>query len=314
MPRVHAKKLPSPKSTGRASVARQPRNTLSPVGITRSYWSEQITPIALPSPPFRAATCPVASAWGEACQATGKAFKKRRPLASWSEQMLDTLPRAVPEIALQAIRRLIQDGDYQPGDALPSQRDLAEQLGVSRASLREALSSLSALGLVSVQPGKGVFVQAPPPVTGFSWPYAEQVSAIDTFQLRYALEGFAASLAALYLTAADIDALEANVESMRQELRAGNFEAAARLDFAFHRRLLEASGNHAMLQVITTNQDIFLESQKLPFIRPERAMETWLEHRKILRQLARGNQAGAQRAMQDHIRSAASRTNVVFAC
>ncbi|MCO7517824.1 FadR family transcriptional regulator [Pseudomonas guariconensis] len=228
--------------------------------------------------------------------------------------MLDTLPRAVPEIALHAIRKLIQEGNYQPGDALPSQRELADQLGVSRASLREALSSLSALGLVSVQPGKGVFVQAPasPASAGFSWPYAEQVSAADTFQLRYALEGFAAGLAALSLTAADIDELEANVEAMRLQLRAGHFDAAARLDFAFHRRLLEASGNRAMLQVITASQDIFLESQKLPFIRPERAMETWQEHRKILRQLARRNQAGAQRAMQEHIRNAASRTGVVF--
>ncbi|MFB4392060.1 MULTISPECIES: FadR/GntR family transcriptional regulator [unclassified Pseudomonas] len=227
--------------------------------------------------------------------------------------MLATLPRAVPEMALQGIRKLIDEGHYQPGDALPSQRDLAERLGVSRASLREALSSLSALGLVSVQPGKGVFVQAPAPATGFAWPYAEQVSAADTFQLRYALEGFAAGQAALALTADDLDRLEANVEAMRQELQAGRFEAAARLDFAFHQALLQACGNHAMLQVITASQDIFLESQKLPFIRPERAMETWQEHRKILRALGRRSQAAALKAMQEHIRNAASRTGVVFA-
>ncbi|MDR6711154.1 GntR family transcriptional repressor for pyruvate dehydrogenase complex [Pseudomonas hunanensis] len=228
--------------------------------------------------------------------------------------MLDTLPRAVPEIALQAIRKLIEDGGYLPGDALPSQRDLADQLGVSRASLREALSSLSALGLVSVQPGKGVFVQAPQAqaAVGFSWPYAEQVSAADTFQLRYALEGFAAGQAALNLTADDLDRLAANVDAMRQELRVGNFEAAARLDFAFHQALLQAGGNRAMLHVITASQDIFLESQKLPFIRPERAMETWQEHTRILRALTRRSQLGAQRAMQEHIRNAASRTGVVF--
>lgn len=228
--------------------------------------------------------------------------------------MLAPLPRAVPQIALQAIRKLIEDGGYQPGDALPSQRDLAEQLGVSRASLREALSSLSAHGVISVQPGKGVFVQAPEPqaITGFNWPYAEQVSAADTFQLRYALEGFAAGQAALAMTADDIDRLQANVEAMRRELRAGNFEAAARLDFAFHQHLLQASGNRAMLHVITARQDIFLESQKLPFIRPERAMETWQEHSKIVRALARRSQSGAQRAMQEHIRNAASRTGVVF--
>ncbi|MFJ4345664.1 FadR/GntR family transcriptional regulator [Pseudomonas sp. NPDC089401] len=228
--------------------------------------------------------------------------------------MPDTLPRAVPEQALQGIRKLIDEGAYQPGDALPSQRDLAERLGVSRASLREALSTLSALGQVSVQPGKGVFVQAPTPAAStFAWPYAEQVSASDTFQLRYALEGFAAGQAALALTADDIDRLEANVEAMRLELKAGRFEAAARLDFAFHQQLLQACGNHAMLQVITASQDIFLESQKLPFIRPERAMETWQEHRKLLRALARRSQPAAQKAMQEHIRNAASRTGVVFA-
>ena len=74
---------------------------------------------------------------------------------------MNSISRAVPEVALQAIRKLIADEGFGPGDVLPSQRDLALQLGVSRASLREALSSLSALGLISVQPGKGVFVQSP---------------------------------------------------------------------------------------------------------------------------------------------------------
>src|SRR5471030_2213896 len=180
-------------------------------------------------------------------------------------------PLAVPEAAFQAIRKLIADECYAPGDSLPSQRDLAVRLGVSRASLREALSSLSALGVVNVQPGKGVFVQAfsePEQRThGFSWPFAAQISPADTFQLRYALEGFAAGLAAVTLTADERDVLEDNVETMRLELRAGDFEAAARLDFDFHRHILVASGNQAMLGIVTASADIFLESQKLPFIR-----------------------------------------------
>ncbi|WP_164705064.1 FadR/GntR family transcriptional regulator, partial [Pseudomonas viridiflava] len=95
-------------------------------------------------------------------------------------------PLAVPESALRAIRKLIAEQGYMPGDSLPSQRDLAVLLGVSRASLREALSSLSALGVVSVQPGKGVFVQAisepEKRTSGFSWPFDAQVSPADTFQ------------------------------------------------------------------------------------------------------------------------------------
>jgi len=224
-------------------------------------------------------------------------------------------PRAVPEYALQAIRRLIDEQGYRPGDALPSQRELAERLGVSRASLREALSSLSALGLVSVQAGKGVFVQEPPRLeaaTGFAWPFAA-VSAADTFQLRFALEGFACGLAAGVLTAEELDVLQDNVERMRGELRAGDFEQAARLDFEFHQRILAASGNQAMFGLVASRAEIFLESQKLPFIRPERALETWQEHRKILKALARHAAGPAQKAMQQHIRAAALRTGIAFA-
>ena len=228
---------------------------------------------------------------------------------------MNSINRAVPEVALQAIRQLITEQGFGPGDALPSQRDLAVQLGVSRASLREALSSLSALGVISVQPGKGVFVQAPePPVVGagLSWPFAAQASPVDIFQLRYALEGFAAGLAAVTLTADELDALQDNVEAMRLELRAADFEAAARLDFEFHQKILLASGNQAMLSILSTSAQMFLESQKLPFIRPERAMETWQEHRKILRGLARHASGAAQKAMQEHVRGAALRTGIVF--
>ncbi|WP_409284075.1 FadR/GntR family transcriptional regulator [Pseudomonas protegens] len=228
---------------------------------------------------------------------------------------MNSITRAVPEVALQAIRQLITERGFGPGDALPSQRELAVQLGVSRASLREALSSLSALGLISVQPGKGVFVQAPETLAagaGLSWPFAAQASPVDIFQLRYALEGFAAGLAAVTLTADELDVLEDNVQAMRRELRAGDFEAAARLDFEFHQKILLASGNQAMLSILSASAEIFLESQKLPFIRPERAMETWQEHRKILRALVRHACGAAQKAMQEHVRNAALRTGIAF--
>jgi GntR family transcriptional repressor for pyruvate dehydrogenase complex len=230
---------------------------------------------------------------------------------------MNSISRAVPEVALQAIRKLIAEQGFGPGDMLPSQRDLALQLGVSRASLREALSSLSALGVINVQPGKGVFVQSlidlPRSESGLSWPFAAQASPVDIFQLRYALEGFAAGLAAVTLTADELDALEDNVETMRDELRAEDFDAAARLDFEFHRRILLASGNQAMLSILSTSAEMFLESQKLPFIRPERAMETWQEHRKILRALARRASGAAQKAMQEHVRNAALRTGIAIA-
>lgn len=226
--------------------------------------------------------------------------------------------QAVPAYAFTSIRQLIEDEAYKPGDLLPSQRELAERLGVSRASLREALSSLSTLGIVHIQPGKGVFIKELPVDKRQTdqlptWLFASQISAADTFQLRFALEGFSASLAALALSSDELDEINDNVEAMRLELRAQAFEGAARLDFDFHCLIHRASGNQAILELLTSRSDIFLESQKLPFIRPERAMETWQEHRRILRALSRRSPNAAQKAMQQHIRAAAARTGINFA-
>jgi len=102
---------------------------------------------------------------------------------------MNSIAQAVPEAALQAIRKLIKEQGFGPGDALPSQRDLALQLGVSRASLREALSSLSALGVVSVQPGKGVFVQEAQEPPGFAWPFAAQATPLDIFSCAMPWKG-----------------------------------------------------------------------------------------------------------------------------
>ena len=126
------------------------------------------------------------------------------------------------------------------------------------------------------------------------------------------MEGFAAGLAAMALTIEALDSLEDNVEAMHRVLKARDFEAAARLDFEFHQCILLASGNQAMVSILSASAEVFLESQKLPFIRPERAMETWQEHRRILRALARRNSTTAQKTMQEHIRNAALRTGIAF--
>ena len=67
---------------------------------------------------------------------------------------------SLSNVAAQNIQRLIANGTYASGKTLPSQRDLAETLGISRACLREAISMLEALGLVRSHAGKGVFVTA----------------------------------------------------------------------------------------------------------------------------------------------------------
>jgi GntR family transcriptional repressor for pyruvate dehydrogenase complex len=83
---------------------------------------------------------------------------------------------------------------------------------------------------------------------------------------------------------------------------------AARLDFEF----LPSSGNQAMVSNLRASAEVFLERQKLPFIRRERAMQTWQEHRKILRALARRACTAAQKTVQEHVRDAALHAGIAF--
>ncbi len=98
------------------------------------------------------------------------------------------------------------------GSLLPAQRQLSEELAISRASLREALSTLEALGLLMIRPGKGVYVESAQATGAHSWRFAEQSSLPDTYQMRFALEGFVARMAALAISDSDIAWFEDNID------------------------------------------------------------------------------------------------------
>ena len=104
---------------------------------------------------------------------------------------------SVSNIAAQTLQRRILDGDYAPGAALPGQRELAENLGISRASLREAISMLEALGLLRSFVGKGVFVTAGAPADVANLPSGPNAMPPDAiFQMRFVIEPANAALAA----------------------------------------------------------------------------------------------------------------------
>ena len=125
---------------------------------------------------------------------------------------------AVAATAARLIQQRIADGTYAAGGLLPSQRDLAEQLGISRTSLREALSTLQGTGLVIPRPGKGMYVAedaGQAPAASPAWKFATSHSLQDVYQLRFAVENFTARLACLVIEADDLAALRANAQAMR---------------------------------------------------------------------------------------------------
>lgn len=220
--------------------------------------------------------------------------------------------QTVTETATETIRERIERGEYPVGSALPAQRQLSEELDISRAALREALSTLEALGMLTIRAGKGVYVQSARAEAGPAWRFAEQSSLPDTYQVRYALEGFAARMAALAMTDEVIDALEENMVQLHEALTEGDLDAAARLDFAFHMRIVAVAGNGAIEAILRSSSEIMKESQRLPFYRRELLQSTYREHRAILDALKARDCEAAGRSIEAHITAAAQRAGVHF--
>lgn len=220
---------------------------------------------------------------------------------------------AVASQAARLIREWIETGVYPVGSLLPSQRDLSERLGISRTSLREALSTLQGLGLVVARPGKGMYVtEASEAPAGEAWRFADSHALTDVYQLRYALEGFAARLAALVVQREDLAVLQANLQAMQQCIEAADFLQASRLDFDFHMLIATISGNHAIADVLRGSGEVMQESQRLPFYKRGARHATCEEHAAIIDGLARGQPDLAQQSMATHIVRAAQRAGVHF--
>lgn len=214
--------------------------------------------------------------------------------------------------AAQALQRRIAEGEYKPGQTLPPQRELSGHLGISRASLREAISMLEALGLVRAQPGKGVFVTAGTTRTAGDLPAGPSAMRPEAiFQFRYVMEPAAAALAARN-PSADAGRLEEVQDKMESALRGLDLVMAAEWDLEFHRRVAELSGNETIVAVLRQNELQIAYSLRLPFANPKSIWEPADEHRQVIRAIADRDAAAARRAMQAHLLRAATRVGIHF--
>ncbi|KVC57084.1 GntR family transcriptional regulator [Burkholderia stagnalis] len=225
---------------------------------------------------------------------------------------MKNVPHTVTDAAIATIRDRIETGVYPVGSLLPAQRQLSEELEISRASLREALSTLEALGMLRIRAGKGVYVESAQATASHAWRFAEQSSPPDTYQMRYALEGFAARMAARVVTDDDIAWFEDNLAELHVALTENALDDASQLDFEFHMRIVNVAGNAAIESILRSSADIMKESQRMPFYRRELLFSTWHEHRAIVDALIARDPAAAGAAIEAHISNAAQRAGVFF--
>ena len=157
------------------------------------------------------------------------------------------------EEAVRQIRALIDSGEFKPGDKLPTERELSDMLGISRGSVREAIRTLEALGLVEVKPGRGIFVRAersedPPPE--LLLPTDVLASDLeDLIEVRSMVETRACIIAARRATAEDFEAMQSAIDEMRKAIADGDIARMVLNDLAFHHAVVVATKNKLLVRL-----------------------------------------------------------------
>ncbi len=208
-------------------------------------------------------------------------------------------PRRLYRQIADQIAGLIAAGEFLPGSRLPAERELAAKLGVSRASVREAIISLEIGGLVEVRVGTGIFV------TARQRPESERDAGPGPFELlnaRKLVEGEIAALAAANANGDDVDALQQSVDRMTEHV--DDFVIREDSDREFHLRLAKATGNGSLELVVeglwNQRAELWGRMQK-HFHTTDLAEQTIRDHVAIVRAVAAHDAAGARLAMRRHL-------------
>jgi GntR family transcriptional regulator, transcriptional repressor for pyruvate dehydrogenase complex len=205
------------------------------------------------------------------------------------------------EVAKQ-IERLILT-KLQPGDKLPSERELAEMLGVSRSSIRDAIRSLELLGLVEPRQGAGTVVReisADSVVNPLATLLTRQRQSVtELLDFRKMLEPPLAARAATHATAEEIREMEEILR--RQDEKLGRGEIPVEEDSEFHYSVAMAAENSVVLKVLDVLMDLLRETRERSLQVEGRPEKSLAGHRRILSAIKRRDPAAAEAAMRRHI-------------
>lgn len=213
----------------------------------------------------------------------------------------------------EQLKKLIDNQQIKPGERFPAERELAEQLGVSRPTIREAMIALEMSGVIEIRTGSGIYVtqQKSRQILDLD---DNGVGPFEILEIRYIIESEACALAAARITDAEIAELKAALEEMEEEEKLPN--ASERADQKFHSIIAKACQNSAISSVVdwlwTLRNESTLSTSFLQRIREEGVHPSIEEHRKILRALEQRNPEKARIAMKLHIENATANAATYF--
>jgi DNA-binding FadR family transcriptional regulator len=196
---------------------------------------------------------------------------------------------AVTDDAIEAIKQMIVAGELGPGDRLPREADLADRLGLSRSSLREAVRALTLIKVLTVRQGDGTYVTSLDPAMlmdalGFVVDFHRDDSVLQFLEVRRILEPAAAAIAAVTMPREDID----DLAHLLDELPADpDIEELVANDIQFHGRIVAATGNPLLCSLLEALSGRTQRARMWRGLTQETAVQRTLdEHRAIQRALA----------------------------
>lgn len=212
-------------------------------------------------------------------------------------------PVARPRLYEQLVARLLDyigEAGLEPGERLPTERDLAAQLGVSRASVAQAVVALEVQGLVSVRQGDGIYLlQRADPRESLQELVKRRQRLPDILEAREAIEVKITALAAERRTEEDLAAIEAALEVMKAEVAAGKHGFDG--DMAFHAAVTAAAHNEVLAGLMELLASAIAETRRESLSQPGRPRRSLAGHRSIAEAIRAGDPEEATRAAREHI-------------
>lgn len=222
-------------------------------------------------------------------------------VAQWELRLDARLP--LPEVIEEKLRELIESGALPPGERLPNEPELARRMGVARSSVRTALQRLEVRRVVEVRRGRGWFVRRQPadqmPGDFMEWISERRFRLGELVEVRMALEGMAASLAAARATEGEIDDI---AKLSKDHVSAfADADELVRTDEAFHDAIFRASRNELLLATYRMLVPELTEWRRRSYTHRGVAARSGTEHDSVVNFLKRGDSAGARAAMLTHL-------------
>jgi DNA-binding GntR family transcriptional regulator len=196
------------------------------------------------------------------------------------------------ELVLDAIRSAIKSGILQPRERL-MEIQMAEELGVSRTPIREALRKLELEGFIVMVPRKGAYV------ADLSFK-----DIADVFEIRAALEGLAAGLAAERITEEELEAMERLLVEKREAITNNDISKLVEVDTRFHELLYQASRNERLSSIISNLREQIQRFRLTSLSFPGRMKDSLSEHKKIVEAIQSRDSQIARFVAQEHIENA----------